>query len=115
MDPDRLVPILERVRGLLLKYKLSKTAAVTAELVELARLGSPDFVKRLQGGEVWGKGLADVAFEGNVEGPEEQLRRDDEEYMRLLASLAEEMEAQGIASQGSNFVAREFREGLESP
>ena len=113
LEPERFVPILDALRSVLLKYDFIEDATFVAELIDLAYLESPDFARRLQGGRIWGKGLADIAFRGNVEGRQEDLRRNDVRYKQLLIQLADEMKAQGIASDGSEFVADAFRKGME--
>lgn len=101
MEPEKLIPILEELRELLLKYDFVDHATTIAELIDLAHLDSPDFVRELQSGEVWGSAgsIADLVFQGNVEGPEEQIRADDLHYAKLLLGLAEEMVRRGIGTE----------------
>jgi len=116
IESERLVLILERLRGLLLKYDFVDQATIAAELIDLAHLRSAAFVERISGGEVWGSAgsMADViGLRGYVERPEDEMRRDSREYTRLLIDLADKMKAQGIASERSDFVADAFRRGLE--
>ena len=105
--------ILDALRDLLLKYDFIEDATFVAELIDLANLDSPDLTSRLQSGRVWGMGLADIAFPGNVKGPdEEELRQDDAQYKALLIRLADEMKAQGISYERSELIADALREGM---
>lgn len=115
MEPERLIPILEELRALLLKYDFLHHATTAAELINLAHLDSPDFVRELRGGEVWGSAgsIADFVLQGNVEGSEEEIRADDLKYAKLLMRLAEEMTNQGIGTEQTEFEARLLRKGLE--
>jgi hypothetical protein len=112
-EPERFVPIFNALRDLLLKHQLIESATFVAELTDLAHLEREELPSRLQGGGVWGMGLADVAFAGNVEGAEEELNADDVRFRHLLIQLANEMKAQGINSERSELIAGALRRGLE--
>jgi hypothetical protein len=112
-EPERFVPVLTELRDLLLKHELIESATFVAELIDLAHLDSEELPSRLQGGRVWGMGLADVSFAGNVDGPEEELNADDVRFRHLLIQLANEMKAQGINTERSDVIAGALRRGLE--
>jgi hypothetical protein len=114
IEPPRFVPILEQLRDLLVKHEFLDQADIVARLIDLAHLESPRFARTLQIGGVWGStgSLADVAYFGDFEGTEEQ-RRDSIEYRRLLIRLADEMKAQGLTDEGSEFIASALRKGME--
>jgi hypothetical protein len=115
LKPERFVPILERLRDLLLKHHYFAQADVAAELIDLAHLESPKFVGKLQIGGIWGSSgsVADIIGLGDfVERPQEEVDRDSLECMRLLIRLADEMKAHGISTEGSELEAETLRVGL---
>jgi hypothetical protein len=114
-QPERFVSVLKEMRELLLKYDDLGHADVVSRLIDLANLGSPEFLDRLLWGGVWGSAgsLADVQFTGNVEGPETAVYEDDVEYRRLLVRLADEMRSQGVRDEGVEWYANGLRRALE--
>jgi hypothetical protein len=62
-QPGSFVPLLSTIRDILFKHGLIAQGTVAADLVDLAHLESPEFARRLQGGEVWGSAgsIADEA------------------------------------------------------
>jgi hypothetical protein len=65
---------------------------------------------------MWGSAgsVADVVgLRHSLDPVDAETERDSLELRRLLIRLAEEMRAQGISSEGSEFVASAFRCGLE--
>jgi pyruvate/2-oxoglutarate/acetoin dehydrogenase E1 component len=87
-----------------------------ADLIDLAQLQSSNFARKLGGGEVWGSAgsIADVVdLRHTLDPVDAETERDSLELRRLLIRLAEQMKAQGISSEGSEFVASAFRRGLE--
>jgi hypothetical protein len=115
-EPESFVPLLERIRDILLKHEFIEQATVVADLIDLAHLESPDFARRLGGGHIWGSAgsVADVVgLQRSLEPVDAETERDSVELMRLLVELADQMKAQGISSEGSEFVGNAFRRGLE--
>ena len=54
LEPESFVPLLERIRDILLKHEFLAQATVVADLIDLAHLEADTFVERLGGGSVWG-------------------------------------------------------------
>jgi hypothetical protein len=107
---------LERIRDLLLKHNFLEQATVVAEIVDLAHLGDPSFADRLGGGELWGSAgsIADIVdLRRSLEPVDPDTERDSVELIHTLIRLADDMRAQGIASERSEFVGNEFRRGLD--
>jgi hypothetical protein len=98
-----------------LKHHFLAQGPFAADLVDLAHLQSPDFVKRLNEGEVWGSpgSIADVAGLRPFDPVDAETERDSVELRRSLIELADQMREQGISSERPDVVARAFREGLE--
>ncbi len=116
LEPERFLPILERIRTILLDHEFSSQATVVADLIDLAHLKSSKFAEKLGGGEMWGSAgsVADAVGMGHsLEPVDTETERDSIELMRLLIRLADEMGEEGISSEGSHFVASAFRRGLE--
>lgn len=116
LEPESFVPLLERIRDLLLKHDFVAQATVVAELIDLAHLGEAGFADRLGGGELWGSAgsVADVVdLRRSLEPVDLDAERDSVELINTLIRLADDMRAQGIASEGSEFVGNGFRRGLD--
>lgn len=116
LEPESFVPLLERIRDILLKHEFLAQATVVADLIDLAHLEADTFAERLGGGAVWGSAgsVADiVGLRRSLEPVDANTERDSIELMHTLIRLADQMRAQGIASEGSEFVGRGFRRGLD--
>lgn len=115
-EPESFVPLLEAIRDIFLRHDFIGQATCVADLIDLAHLQSSNFASKLGGGEMWGSAgsVADEAGLRHSLGPvEDETVRDSLELTRLLIQLAEQMKAQGISSERSEFVARAFGRGLE--
>jgi hypothetical protein len=62
LEPESFVPLLERIRDILLKHEFLAQATVMAELIDFAHLEADSFADRLGGGKVWGSAgsVADI-------------------------------------------------------
>ena len=115
LQPESFVPLLSRIRDILLKHGFIAQGTVAAELVDLANLKSPEFVKKLQGGEVWGSAgsIADEAgLRPSFDPVDSETERDSVELRRALIQLADQMREQGVSFERSDLVARAFHRGL---
>ena len=115
-DPERFVAILETIRTIFLKHEYIVHATLVAELIDLAHLGSPDLPEKLGGGRLWGSAgaVADVvSLQRTLDPVDVETERDSVALTEALIRLADEMRAQGIASEGSEFIGHGFRRGLE--
>jgi hypothetical protein len=115
-DPERFVAILEAIREIFLKHEYIHHATLVADLIDLAHLDSPDLPRKLGEGGLWGSAgsVADVVgLRPSLDPVDAETERDSVELIRGLIRLADEMRAQGIASEVSEFVANAFRRGLE--
>jgi hypothetical protein len=113
---ESFVPLLERIRDLLLKHDYLAQATVVAELIDLAHLEDPGFADRLGGGELWGSAgsVADIVdFRRSLEPVDPETERDSVQLIHALIQLADDMRARGIASVGSEFIGNGFRRGLD--
>jgi hypothetical protein len=113
---ESFVPLLDAIRDILLRYDYLAQATVMAELIDAAHLDSGNFAGELGGGEVWGSAgsVADVVgLRHSLDPVDAETERDSLELRRVLIRLADQMKAQGISSEGSEFVASAFRRGLE--
>jgi hypothetical protein len=116
LDPESFVPLLERMRHIFLKHDFIGKATVLADLIDLAHLQASSFAEELGGGMMWGSAgsIADsVDLRRSLEPVDADTQRDSFELMRLLSRLAEQMKAQGVSSEGSEFVGNGFRRALE--
>jgi hypothetical protein len=114
--PESFVPLLERIRDILLKHDFISQGTHAAELIDLAHLGSEEFVTLLQIGGVWGSAgsIADsVDLRKSFDPVDAETERDSLELTRALIQLADQMREQGIGSEGSEFIAKLFRRGLQ--
>ena len=113
---ESFVPLLATIRDTLLKHDFIAQGTVAAELIDLTHLESPEFVKKLQGGEVWGSAgsIADEAgLRPSFDVVDAETERDSVELRHALIQLADQMREQGISSERSDLVAKAFRRGLE--
>jgi hypothetical protein len=62
---DRFVPILRELRDLLLEYDDVEHATIIADLLDVAQLGRPEFVTRVQSGEIWGPAAGTIVDLGD--------------------------------------------------
>jgi len=116
LEPERFVPLLDAIRDILLRHDFIGQAILVAELIDLAHLQSSNFASRLSGGEMWGSAgsVADgVDLRPSMDPVDAHTERDSLELTRLLIQLADQMKAQGISSERSEFVAHVFGRGLE--
>jgi len=116
LEPESFVPLLERMRDLLLKHDFLAEATVVAELIDLAHLGDASFADRLGGGELWGSAgsVADIVdLRRSLEPVDPETERDSVQLIHALIQLADDMRAQGIASDGSEYIGNGFRRGLD--
>jgi hypothetical protein len=108
--------LLDAIREILLRHDFMAQATWVADLIDLAHLRSSNFVKKLGGGAIWGSAgsVADVVdLRPSLDPVDAETRQDSLELQRLLIRLADQMKAQGVSSEGSEFVADAFRRGLE--
>lgn len=115
-EPESFVPLLDAIRDILLRHHYIGRVTYVADLIDLAHLGSSDFASKLGGGEMWGSAgsVADgVDLRPSMDPVDAGTERDSLELTRLLIQLAEQMKAQGISSERSEFVAHVFGSGLE--
>lgn len=116
VEPESFVPLLDAIRDILLRHDFIGQATYVADLIDLAHLRSSDFASKLGGGKIWGSAgsVADgVDLRPSRDPVDAETERDSIELTRLLIQLAEQMKAQGISSERSEFVAHVFGEGLE--
>jgi len=116
LEPESFVPLLDAIRDILLRHDFIAQATYVADLIDLAHLQSSDFASKLGGGKIWGSAgsVADgVGLQPSSDPVDAETERDSIELTRLLIQLAEQMKAQGISSEGSEFVAHVFGSGLE--
>jgi hypothetical protein len=116
LEPESFVPMLDAIRDILLRHDFIAQATYVADLIDLAHLQSSDFASKLGGGKIWGSAgsVADsVGLQPSRAPVDAETERDSIELTRLLIQLAEQMKAQGISSEGSEFVAHVFGRGLE--
>jgi hypothetical protein len=86
------------------------------EIITLgAEGGRAGFVEALQDGEVWGSSgsVADAAGLTRESSRTKEVERDSVEFRRALVRIGDEMENQGIASEGSRLIGRVFQRGLQ--
>src|SRR5439155_25067032 len=109
-DFERFLPILKGIREISLKFDMVDEADLFSPLIDMAHLESPDFIRKLQSGAIWGSAgsIADTVLQYSATGPLEQLRRDDIERMRLLARLGDEMGAQGMLPEDIRIMTQGF-------
>jgi hypothetical protein len=115
-EPESFVPLLDAIRDILLRHDYLAQATWVADLIDLAHLQSSNFARELGGGEMWGSAgsVADVVgLRHSLDPVDAEAERDSLELRRLLIRLAEQMKAQGISSEASEFVANSIRRGLE--
>jgi len=116
VEPESFVPILDAIRDILLRHDYLAQATRVADLVDLAHLQSSDFARKLGEGGMWGSSgsVADIVdLRPSLDPVNAAKERDSLELRRHLIRLADQMKAQGISSEGSEFVAKAFRRGLE--
>jgi hypothetical protein len=110
------VPDLETLRDLFTKYGRTYQSGIVDQLLSDGR--TPDrekFVSGLQGGLMWGGSgsVADaVSLIDPPRTPEAEL--DSVSCRRALLRIADEMEAQGISSEGSRFIGSALKRGLDT-
>lgn len=105
--PKSFVPLLERIRDLLLKHDYLAQATVVAELIDLAHLEDPSFADRLGGGELWGSAgsVADVVdFRRSLEPVDPDTERDSDDLIHALIRLADDMRARGLHRMDLNLL-----------
>jgi hypothetical protein len=114
-DSESFVPLLERMRDILLKHDYIDQATLVDNLIDLAHLESSDFPEKLGGGDMWGSSgsVADVVDLQSSFDPVD-AERDSIELTESLVRLADRMKAQGISSERVEFLADAFRRGLET-
>jgi len=115
LDFEKFVPMLKDLRELFLKYDKLFNADVLSRLVDMAHLGSSDFVKELQSGAIWGSAgsIADTVLLYSAIGSLDERRGDDKELLQLLVCLGDEMEAQGIATERIRTITEGFRRTIQ--
>jgi hypothetical protein len=99
-EPESFVPLLERIRDLLLKHDFLAQATVVAGLIDLAHLEDPSFADRLGGGGLWGSAgsVADIVdLRRSQEPVDPETERDSVQLIHALIQLGDDMRAQGIA------------------
>jgi hypothetical protein len=114
--PESFVPVLERIRDILLEHDFVSQGTHAAELIDLAHLESEEFVRLVQIGRVWGSAgsIADsIGLNKSLDPVDAETERDSVELTRALIQLADQMREQGIESEGSEFIAKLFRRGLQ--
>jgi hypothetical protein len=112
---EAFTPDLHLLRRLLAKYGRAGQAEIIDRITTLGAEGdSVRFVEALQGGAMWGGAgsVADAAWLTDPPLPSE-AQRDSVEFRRALVRIADEMESQGIASEGSRFIGGAFKRGLQ--
>jgi hypothetical protein len=113
---DRFVPILRELRDLLLEYDDVEHATIIADLLDVAQLGRPEFVTRVQSGEIWGAAAGTIVDLGGFHADDYHSRTQAENAFRrlslLLVQLADEMRVQGIDTRRSTSEAAIMRESL---
>jgi hypothetical protein len=113
---EAFAPDLRLLRRLLVKYGRAGQAEIIDRIITLGAEGDrAGFVEALQGGEIWGSSGSVVDTAGLTHDPPRtpEAERDSVEFRRALLRIADEMENQSIASEGSRFVGRVFKRGLQ--
>ena len=93
LEPESFVPLLERIRDLLLKHDFLAQATVVAGLIDLAHLEDPSFADRLGGGELWGSAgsVADIVdLRRSLEPVDPETERDSVQLIHELIQLADD-------------------------
>jgi hypothetical protein len=91
---------LQEIHRLLVNHQHAGQAVVVGKLIELLPVDRDAFIRLLQGVDVWGGSGAVWEV-----GP---LGADERSFRSAIISLATQMDAQGIGSERSRFIARTF-------
>lgn len=106
---------LEEIRGLLRKHDFPGQAEVMDDLLRLIESNYGQFVRKIQGVDVWGGSGAvwEVGSFANRGFPAEFAIDDELQFRRAIIQLSHQMDESGIGTDRARYIASVFNDWLQ--